>query len=154
MRLSSDIKKSAILMEMASSTKEEAMEELVDLLCGAYGLGRRDEILGAIRARESRASTGVGMGLAVPHAKTEAVDRLYVALGISKQGIDFDSPDGTGARIFFVMVSAKDRTGPHIQALAGISRLIKHEEVREGILSCRTRGELLKYIAGAENKYL
>ncbi len=154
MRLSSELKKNAVLMEMRSSNKEDAIEELVDLLCSAYRVKKREDVLEAILGRERRASTGVGMGLAVPHAKTDAVDRLHVALGISRDGIDFDSPDGQKARILFVMVSAKDKTGPHIQALAGISRLIKHEEVREGILACEDNGQLLKYISRAEKKFL
>jgi mannitol/fructose-specific phosphotransferase system IIA component (Ntr-type) len=94
------------------------------------------------------------MGLAVPHAKTPAVDRLYVAFGLSREGIDFESADGDPSNIFFIMVSAKDKTGPHIQALAGISRLLKHEEVRKGIAACRDEKEFLSFMIEAEKKYL
>jgi mannitol/fructose-specific phosphotransferase system IIA component (Ntr-type) len=154
MKLSSKIKKSAVLMEMSSSTKDEAIGELVDLLCSAYRLKDRDAILEAIRSREEKASTGIGMGLAVPHAKTPAVDRLYVAFGLSREGIDFESVEGELSHLFFIMVSAKDKTGPHIQALAGISRLIKHEEVRTGLMACGDVKEFLSFIVSAENKYL
>jgi PTS system fructose-specific IIC component/PTS system nitrogen regulatory IIA component len=154
MKLSSEIKKSAILMEMKASSKDEAIEELVDLLCSAYRLKDRDTILEAIRSRETKASTGIGMGLAVPHAKTEAVDRLHVAFGRSVGGIDFESADGEASTLFFIMVSAKDRTGPHIQALAGISRLIKHEEVRNGLMACSDVKDFLSFVAASEKKYL
>ena len=154
MKLSSEIKKSAILMEMKSTVKDEAIEELVDLLCSAYRLKDRDTILEAIRNREAKASTGIGMGLAVPHAKTSAVNRLYVAFGLSREGIDFESVEGEKSYLFFIMVSAKDRCGPHIQALAGISRLIKHEEVRTGMMACHDAKEFQSFVESAEKKYL
>jgi fructose-specific phosphotransferase system IIA component len=154
MRLSSEIKKTAVLMRMNSRDKPGAIEELVDLLCSAYRLRDREAILEAILSREEKASTGIGMGLAVPHAKTAVVDKLYVAFGLSPEGIDFNSADGEKSHLFFIMVSPKDRTGPHIQALAGISRLVKHEEVREGLMSCRDAKELLSFIESAEKKYL
>ncbi|MDD3643212.1 MAG: PTS sugar transporter subunit IIA, partial [Candidatus Krumholzibacteria bacterium] len=82
----SDIPRAAVLLDMRAATKDEAIDELVDLLCGAYRLRDRDGILEAVRRREETASTGVGMGLAVPHAKTDAVDRLYMAVGLSRGG--------------------------------------------------------------------
>lgn len=153
MRLS-DIPRAAVLMDMSAATKDEAIVELVDLLCGAYRLKNRDEILEAVRRRELTASTGVGMGLAVPHAKTDATDRLCMAFGLSREGIDFDCADGRPAHLFFIMISARDRTGPHIQALAKISRLIGRPEVRDGLLACTTPKELLEFIAEAEKRYL
>ena len=149
-----DIPRAAVLMEMKAATKDEAITELVDLLCAAYRLRERDAIFEAVRRREETASTGVGMGLAVPHAKTDAVDRLYMAIGLARDGIDFDCADGEPARIFFVMISARDRTGPHIQALAKIARLIGRPDVRDGILACGGEKELLEFIAGAERSYL
>lgn len=154
MKLSSEIKKSAILMEMKSATKDEAIEELVDLLCSSYRLKDRDTILKAIRDREATSSTGIGMGIAVPHAKTSAVNKLHVAFGLSREGIDFESVEGEKSHLFFIMVSAKDHCGPHIQALAGISRLIKHEEVRTGLMGCRDAREFQSFVESAEKKYL
>ena len=154
MRLSKHIKKSAVLLGMASSGKDEALGELVDLLCGAYGLRDRDTIHAAILSREEKQSTGLVDGLAVPHAKTEAVDRLYVAFGLSREGIAFDSADGRPARLFFILVSPKDVSGPHIKALAGISRLIKHEDFRDSLMSCGSDKEFVKLVTEAEKKYL
>ena len=141
-------------MEMKSTGKDEAIEELVDLLCTAYRLKDHDTILEAICDREATASTGIGMGLAVPHAKTSAVDKLYVAFGLSREGIDFESVEGERSHLFFMMISAKDRCGPHIQALAGISRLIKHEEVRTGMMACHDVKEFQSFVESAEKKYL
>jgi mannitol/fructose-specific phosphotransferase system IIA component (Ntr-type) len=153
MRLS-DIPRAAVLMQMRAATKDEAITELVDLLCGAYRLKDRDAILEAVRRREETASTGVGMGLAVPHAKTDVVDRLYMAFGLSHEGIEFDCADSQPAHLFFIMISARDRAGPHIQALAKISRLIGRPEVRDGLLACGDAKEFIDLITDSERRYL
>ena len=154
MRLSKIIKKSAIQLQLRSDTKQEVLIELVDLLCAAYKLKDRNEILEAILQREEKQSTGVGMGLAVPHAKTPAVKRLHVAFASHRGGIDFDSTDGEKARLFFILVSPRDVSGPHIKALANISRLVKHGEFREALLACRDEKSFIELVKEAEAKYL
>lgn len=154
MRLSKKIKKTAIKLDMKSTSKNESLVELVDLLCSAYRLKERDTILKAIIEREAKSSTGVGMGLAVPHAKTPVVDKLYIAFGRHTQGIDFDSVDGEKATLFFILISPRDVSGPHIKALAGISRLVKHEDFRTMLMECSSENKLLDIIVKAEEKYL
>jgi fructose-specific phosphotransferase system IIA component len=154
MRISKKIKKKAILMEMKAASKADALSELVDLLCSAYKLQDRDTILEAIHNREEKQSTGVGMGLAVPHAKTPVVGKLYVAFGRSTHGIDFDSVDGEKARLFFILISPRDVSGPHIKALAGISRLIKHDDFRKSLLECKDDKDFFELVERAEKKYL
>ena len=154
MKLSKNIHKKAMLLEMTSSSKSEALVELVELLCSAYKLKEREIILEALIAREEKQSTGIGMGLAVPHAKTPVVDRLYVAFGRSADGIEFDSVDGPKARIFFILVSPRDVSGPHIKALAGISRLIKQEDFRNSLLACPDTDSFISLVKEAEGKYL
>jgi fructose-specific phosphotransferase system IIA component len=154
MRLSKIIKKTAVQLDLRSVTKDEALGELVDLLCAAYKLKDRNEILAAILQREGKQSTGVGMGLAVPHAKTPAVKKLHVAFACHRDGIDFDSTDGEKARLFFILVSPRDVSGPHIKALANISRLVKHEEFREELLACRDEKSFIELVKKAEAKYL
>jgi len=154
MRISKKIDKKALKLALDASNKAEALEELVGVLCDAYKLKERDTILEAIRTREEKQSTGIGMGLAVPHAKTPVVDRLYVAFGRSVEGIDFDSIDGGKAHLFFILVSPRDVSGPHIKALAGISRLVKHEEFRKELLECSDAKRWLDLVKKAEAKYL
>jgi len=154
MKLSKTIKKSAIRLQLRAATKGEALEELVDLLCSAYRLKHRKEILEAILQREEKQSTGVGMGLAVPHAKTPVVRKLYVAFASHRNGIDFDSTDGEKACLFFILVSPRDVSGPHIKALASISRLVKHEEFRKVLLSCPDEKSFFDLVKKAEAKYL
>lgn len=154
MRLSRDIKRSAVQLDMKAESKEEALNELVDLLCGAYRLKERETIYKAIVSREEKQSTGLMTGLAVPHAKTPAVDRLHVAFGMSRKGIDFDSADEKVAKLFFILVSPRDVSGPHIKALACISRLIKHEDFRDSLLGCGDVKDFIKLVEKAEKKYL
>ncbi|MBN1164138.1 MAG: PTS sugar transporter subunit IIA [Candidatus Krumholzibacteriota bacterium] len=153
MKLSATIKKQAIRLEMKATRKRQALEELVDLLCSAYKLKERDTILQAILQREEKQSTGIGMGLAVPHAKTPVAKKLYIAFGISREGIDFSSIDDADAQLFFILISPRDVSGPHIKALANISRLIKHEEFRNSLLRCRGEKEFFDIVKKAENKY-
>jgi fructose-specific phosphotransferase system IIA component len=154
MKVSKKIKKSAIKLELAARKKDEALEELVNLLCDAHRLNNRDEILGAIMRREGRQSTGIGIGLAVPHAKTAVVDKLYLCSAISSEGIDFDSVDGEKAQIFFMLVSPINVSGPHIKALANISRLIKHQEFRSALLACENEKDFIKTVKEAEKNFL
>ena len=154
MTLSKNIKKSAITLRMNAAGKSQALEELVDLLCNAYKLKDRNTILEAIKNREKKQSTGIGNGLAVPHAKTPAVKKLHVAFGLSLEGIEFDSMDGEKAHLFFILVSPRDVSGPHIKALAGISRLIKHEEFRTDLLKCKNEKDFFTLVTDAEQKYL
>ena len=141
-------------MNMKAADKSAALEELVDLLCSAWKLKDRDTILEAIIRREDKQSTGIGLGLAVPHAKTPVVQKLYVAFGRSGQGIEFNSADGEKARIFFILVSPRDVSGPHIKALAGISRLIKHEDFRRSVLECSDEKEFIALVKRAEQQYI
>ena len=154
MKLSKKIKKSAIRTEMKASNKDEALKELVELLCSAYNLKEKDTILEAIVKREEKQSTGVGMGLAVPHAKTPVVDQLYIAFGRSPDGIDFDSADGEKATLFFILVSPRDISGPHIKALAKISRMMKNEDIRKALVACTSEKEFTEIIKKAEGKHL
>lgn len=148
------IKKPAVKLELESQDKDAALRELVDLLCDAYRIRNREKVLDAIMLREARQSTGIGMGLAVPHAKTAEVDKLYLCVGLSPEGIDFDSVDGEKCRIFFLLVSPIDVSGPHIKALAGISRLIKHQEFRKALLECGSVKELINTLKEGEKKFL
>ena len=84
-------------------------------------------------AREALGSTAIGQGIAIPHGKCEYVKKLVGCLGISKQGIQFDSLDGEPAHIFFLLIAPGDSAGPHLKALARISRLLKDKYIRESL---------------------
>ena len=127
----------AVSANLKSTTKPDVIAELVDLLINAGALDKkyRKKVLEVLMAREALGSTAIGQGIAIPHGKCEYVKKLVGCLGISKQGIQFDSLDGEPAHIFFLLIAPVDSAGPHLKALARISRLLKDKYIRESLKS-------------------
>jgi len=114
-----------VKVPLTAKTKEEVIRELVQLLLDAGKIPEFQSAYDAVIARENLASTGLEMGIAVPHAKTASVRTLTAALGIAAQGIDFQSADGKPAQLFFLLLAPPDKAGPHVEALAEIARIAK-----------------------------
>ena len=140
----------SVEVELKSATKEEAMSEMVDILYDAGKIKNREKVLDALWERERMESTGLEHGIAVPHCKTGAVDRLVAALGISKRGIDFECHDGKPAKIIFALIAEPNNPGPHVRALKRLAELLSHAEVRETLINARTAEELLSIIKEKE----
>jgi len=149
-RLSTLIAPAAIKLGMEAADKEEAFEELVDLLVQTGGIQDRDAALEAIRTREALGSTGIGNGIAVPHGKHATVTRLVAALGVSPQGIDFCSPDRKPAYIVFLLLARTDNPGPHIQALAEIAQLVQSDSFLNKALTAKTPLDILDLVRTEE----
>ena len=113
-----------IKLQMESADKEEAFEELVDLLVRAGMVQDRARAIAAIHQREGQQSTGIGDGVAIPHGKDETIKQLVCALGMSQAGIEFDALDGRKAHVIFLVLADSHNPGPHVALLAGISRLL------------------------------
>ncbi len=113
--------------------KNSVITELVDLLDKNGLIQDRQNVLDAVFTRERTRSTGIGSGIAIPHGKSSAVRELVMALGIAHDPIDFDSVDKKPVSLVILLVSPLDQTGPHIQALARISRLMLDEEFRKAL---------------------
>jgi len=128
-----------VKVPLAAADKRSIIEELVQLLGLNGDIGDTEQVLRAVLAREQTHSTGIGHGLAVPHAKCDAVKELVVAVGKTAAPVDFDSIDGEGVTLVVLLVSPLDAIGPHIHALARISRLAGTEDFRNrvsGASSC------------------
>jgi len=147
MRLTEHLRPGCVKVPLEAKEKVAAITELVDLLVREGLVADRDRVLDAVLERESRRTTGIGHGLAVPHAKCDAVERLVMAVGKPSSPIDFGSVDGKPVNIIVLLVSPVDQTGPHIQALARISRLMTIESVRDAIDRAKTAEELYQVIA-------
>ena len=147
MSLVSLINEDVVKVPMSASTKSEVFPELLDLLVNAGKVEKRDQALNALLERESQASTGLESGIAVPHAKTEAVSKLTLAIGISPEGIDFESMDGEPSRIFFLMLAPPDQSGPHIEALSEIARLAKSPAFLKALSNARSPEELMELLS-------
>lgn len=131
MVLTQILQPNCIKVPLKSKDKISAITELVDLLDTNGLLLDKETVLKAVLAREQTRSTGIGSRLAIPHGKCNAVRELVMAIGITSEPIDFESVDGKPATIIILLVSPAKETGPHIQALAKISKLMLEKEFKE-----------------------
>jgi fructose-specific phosphotransferase system IIA component len=150
------LSKKAIITELKSSKKEDVLKEMVDALINSGDIEKRhrNKLIDALMARESLGSTAIGQGIAIPHAKSDCVDKLVAAFALTKKGVDFDSLDGELAYIFFLLVAPQDSAGPHLKALARISRLLKDKYFRDTLRSCTDDKSVIKAISQEDEKKL
>ena len=150
------LSKKAILTDIKSTKKEDVIRELVELLIesGEVEKRSRNKLIESLMACESLGSTAIGQGVAIPHAKCDCVTKLVAAFGISRKGVDFDSLDGEPAYIFFLLVAPQDSAGPHLKALARISRLLKDKYFRDSLRACEDDKAVIKIISQEDEKKL
>ena len=137
---------------MEGKDKNAVITELVDLLHANGLLQDRDVALEAVFVREQTRSTGIGSGIAIPHGKCKVVKELVMAIGIAHEPIDFESVDGKPVTIVILLISPTDQTGPHIQALARISRLMLDEQFRQSLEKTGSAEELYELLNNKENE--
>jgi nitrogen PTS system EIIA component len=143
----------SVVVGLKGQNKREVLEELVNSLEVGDKITDRDKVLDAVLLREEIMSTGIGHGIAIPHGKSEYVTELGGVLGIKKEGVDFDALDGKPTYIFFLLVSPLDVSGPHIKALARISRLLKGEDFRQKLIAAADNEDAIAIIEEEEKKY-
>jgi fructose-specific phosphotransferase system IIA component len=154
MKIMEFLSQKAILMDIKATKKEEVIKELVDTLISATAIEKRcrNKLVDALMTREALGSTAIGQGVAIPHAKSDCVEKLIAAFGLSKKGIDFDSLDGEPAYIFFLLVAPQDSAGPHLKALARISRLLKDKYFRDALRASTDDKSVIKIITQEDEK--
>lgn len=133
MNLNRVLSPAVIDAHLASDSKEAVINELLAILLATGKVKDEERARNALFDRERKMSTGMEHGIAIPHGKTEAVDELVACIGVSRDGIDFESLDGKPSHIFIMTLSPANRTGPHIQFLAEISSLLRDADRREKI---------------------
>ena len=127
-----------IKVPLVGATKGEVVGELVDLLVGIGDLSDRDEVLAAIFNREHIRSTGIGSGLAIPHAKTSQVSDLIMAVGVCAEPVDFDSIDDVGVRLVVVLIVPEEMTSQHIQVLTRVTSMMSFASIRGKLLEAQS----------------
>jgi PTS system nitrogen regulatory IIA component len=154
MQIMDFLSKKAIVTDLRSTKKEDVIKELVDAFINAGEIEKRyrNKLIDALMTRESLGSTAIGQGIAIPHAKSDCVQKLIAAFGLSKKGVDFDSLDGELAYIFFLLIAPQDSAGPHLKALARISRLLKDKYFRDTLRSCTDEKSVIKTISQEDEK--
>ncbi len=133
-----------VKVPLESTGKPAVLRELVQVLKDAGRIADVERALAAVTQREQLGSTGLELGIAVPHAKTDTVKTLTLAIGISPKGIDFSSLDGTPSKLFFLMLAPPNQSGPHIQALAEIAKLSRLKSFCDAIVSARSAEEVVR----------
>jgi PTS system fructose-specific IIA component/PTS system nitrogen regulatory IIA component len=155
MRLSEIIPEGGICDDLAATEKEDVIREMVGTLVAA---GRVQEsaarkVIKALMDREELGSTGIGSGVAVPHAKHDAMLDLVCAFGRSKKGINFDALDGEQVYVVFLLLSSKSASGAHLEALAFISRLVRDEKFVRFLRDAKDVGEIRELLAEADQTF-
>jgi mannitol/fructose-specific phosphotransferase system IIA component (Ntr-type) len=139
-----------IKIPLQAQSKDALLRELVSVVTNHRSGDEQDEILRAVRERESVLSTGIGHGVAIPHGKSSAVSELRMAAGRAAAPVEFDALDGQPVELFFLLVGPETAAGPHIKALSRISRLVRKDDVRDRLIAARTADEFLTALAEAE----
>ncbi len=142
----------AMSVDLEATTKEGVIKELLGILAKAGTIKNEEKLFKILMDREALGSTGIGQGVGIPHGKTDSLRRLVGALGISKSGVDFDSLDGEPTHIFFLLIAPEDSAGPHLKALAKISRLLKDKFFREKLIKAKTKKEAIDIIVKEEQR--
>ena len=143
----------AIKVNLQAKNKKGVIRELLELLVQAEKIKNKNDVLNAILEREKIGSTAIGKGVAIPHAKSDAVKEVTAACGISFEGIDFGGTvDDEPVRLFFLLVAPNDAAGPHLKALARLSRLLHNSNFRESLMKATTEKELFSIISEEDRK--
>ncbi len=146
MKLTDILSESCVCVPLKATDKVGVITELVDALDKEGKIQDRSKVLKAVLDREKTRSTGIGYGLAVPHGKSASCKTLAMAIGRPIEPIDFQGSDGEPANIIALLASPPERTGPHIQALARISRFMLVEKFRQSLATAKDASEFYELI--------
>jgi len=151
MRLSDILKIQTIKVPLQAKNKKDAITELVQVLADAKEVKDAQVLLASVLEREATRTTGIGNGLAIPHGKCHGVDHLVVAIGKPETPIDFESIDKRPVNLIVLLASPPDQTGPHIQALARISRLMNVEAFRQAMRNATSAQQVYDAVVSQES---
>ena len=143
MKLSKFCDETLVTFNLKAATKDEVIEELVDLVSTSNMVKDHDELLADIIERENLVTTGVGYGVAFPHAKTKATKGIVIAFGRSSTGVSFDAMDHKPVYLFFLIAAPEDAIGAHLNVMARLSYLMKSEQNRETLMKAVSPGDVM-----------
>ena len=152
MKLTDFLQTDAIRIPLEASTTEAAIAELVGLLEQSLEIDSHGEVLSRVIARESIMSTSIGHGVAVPHGKPRSIRSLAAACGVIPGGIDYDSLDGEPVRLLLLVVSPEAERGPHVRALAAISKLMLNDAIRNALCEASDPAAFHERLLAAERQ--
>ena len=146
MLLNEILKPACIKVPLASSDKQAALYELVDVLGENSAVTEVQQLKDAVWQREQTRTTGIGHGIGIPHGKTGCLDALHMAIGLPAEPLDFGAIDGKPVELIILLASPADQTGPHIQALAKISRILTDDTFRDAVKKAESAEQLYEML--------
>jgi PTS system fructose-specific IIA component/PTS system nitrogen regulatory IIA component len=154
MKLTDIVVSEAIVPDLAATTRDQAISEIIDALVNAGALSPelKDEFVKAIIKREKRGSTGFGHGVAVPHVKHPAISKMAVAVGVSRSGIDFNALDKQPVYSIFLLLSPEDKPEDHLDAMEAIFGNLSQDTFRRFLRQAQTTDDIVGLLEEADNK--
>lgn len=140
----SDYLDQRLILFLSAKSRDDALEQMVDHIQKVGKIQDKEEFLNAIVEREKIVSTGIGMGVAIPHAKLPTYNDFFIAVGILEQGVDWNSLDGADVRIIFMIGGPDDKQTEYLQILSNITLAIKDEQRRKQLLSKKSPEEIVQ----------
>jgi len=154
MMVSDVLAKEFIMPNLVSAEKRELLDEMSGNVSELVGGLDREGLLEVLLEREKLGSTGIGHGVAIPHARIKGVERVIVSMGISKQGVDFQSMDNKPVHIFFLIIAPEQSSAVHLKVLSGISRLLKDAAFRNKLMKAESRDDIYNTIVEEDKRLL
>ncbi|MDO4925009.1 MAG: fructose-specific PTS transporter subunit EIIC [Turicibacter sp.] len=152
MRITDLLSKQSISLDLKAENKMAAIDELVDLVNASGNLSDKEEYKKGIIAREEQSTTGIGEGIAIPHAKTKAVKKACLGAAVSKAGVDYESFDGSLAHLFFMIAAPDGANNTHLEVLSRLSTILMDEDFRKNLMNAKSVDEFLSLIDAKETE--
>ena len=152
MKIKDILSTESMIMDLKATNKEDAIKEMADLEVKTDIVNNEDEFIKSIWARENESTTGIGGGIAMPHARNKYINKARVLFAKSKEGIDYNSLDGQPVHLFFMITAPDGADNTHLQALAKLSGLLINPDLVEALKKAETPDDVIKLFEDAEAK--
>lgn len=152
MTLSKFLKKDLINLDLKAKDKNNAINEIIDLISKDKQIKNKQELKTSILEREKMQSTGIGNGIAFPHAKINSIKNIIIAFAKSKEGIDFNSIDNKLVNIFFMIIGNQEKHNEYLEIMSKIARILSKEENRQTILETTSSEKIIDLIDKMDRK--
>ena len=149
-KISEIVLSDGVVLDVQNTEKIAVIKELAQILIGKNIVSNPDEFFSAILRRENLESTGIGQGVAIPHARTSAVKNIAIVFGRSKTGVDFSSLDGQPSHLIFLIAAPEDKKTEYIMTLARLSKLLRKNDARNRLMNAAHSQEVIETITQYE----
>ncbi|MCP4672002.1 MAG: PTS sugar transporter subunit IIA [Desulfobacula sp.] len=152
MKISQFLNKGSIIADLKASDKQGVIDEFALTISKTTKMSAK-KIAEILLERENLGSTGIGGGIAIPHGKLDLMEAIIIGFGLSQKGVEYDSLDNKPVHIFFLLLTSENSTGGHLKVLAQISKLLKTDEFKKGLLSAKSVDDIYKIIMEKDEEF-